>query len=423
MLDITDMKLTDVVSKIRGKPGTVVRLEVKTSGGTGRQIYDITRARIELKDSEARSEVLERGPHGEDLGPQASTGEPGANGQTASGNVIERGNPDGSVFRIGVVSLPSFYMDMEGRRQGREDYKSTTRDVRRLLQEFKTKNVDLVVVDLRFNGGGSLPEAVETTGLFIDHGPVVQVKGPDGRTQPYPDDDRGAVWEGPLVVLINKFSASASEIFAGAIQDYGRGIVVGDQSTHGKGTVQQLEELGRAIAPIAPPNYGALKMTIQQFYRPGGDSTQNRGVVSDIELPAQMTHWEGIGEADLDYALKFDRVLPLPHDNYPFASATVIEELRRRSTERVKASEYFQAEEKRIVNYLERIKDPTLTLNKEKFLQQRAELNTEKEQEELFDDIQTNDRPVWEKKPYNDEVVAIALDYLELLGDSRLAQR
>src|SRR6185295_16853584 len=125
-------------------------------------------------------------------------------------------------------------------------------------------------------------------------------------------------------VLINKFSASASEIFAGAIQDYGRDIIVGDHSTHGKGTVQQLEELGRVVNPVMPPNYGALKMTIQQFYRPGGDSTQNRGVESDVELPSQMSHWEGIGESDLDYALKFDRVLPMQHINYPLAGANVL---------------------------------------------------------------------------------------------------
>ena len=128
------------------------------------------------------------------------------------------------------------------------------------------------------------------TGLFIDQGPVVQVKGPDGRVIPHPDDKPGAVWEGPLMVVINKFSASASEIFAGAIQDYGRGIVVGDKATHGKGTVQELEELGRYVNQFNPPNYGALKMTIQQFYRPGGDSTQNLGVVSDVELPSQTRH-------------------------------------------------------------------------------------------------------------------------------------
>jgi carboxyl-terminal processing protease len=312
-------------------------------------------------------------------------------------------------------------MDMEGRRNGREDYKSAVRDVRKLLEELKAKKVDLVIMDLRFNGGGSLPESVEMTGLFIDQGPVVQVKGPDGRVIPHNDDKPGAVWDGPLVVMINKFSASASEIFAGAIQDYGRGIVVGDKSTHGKGTVQELEELGRIVASLNPPNYGALKMTIQQFYRPGGDSTQNRGVVSDIELPSQTSHWE-VGESDLDYALKFDSVLPLPHENYRNASAPVIEELRRRSEARVAKSEHFEKEKKRIARYLERKEDP-ITLNKEKFLAERAELNTEKEQEELFDDLQTHDKPVFPRTPYNDEVVAIALDYLELLGDSRLAQR
>ncbi len=434
LVDITDVKLTAVVSQIRGTPGSVVRLEVKTAGGTGRQVYEITRATIELKDSEARSEILERGPHGEDLNPPAETSTsvsaPAAGGEQTTaegapptGDVIEKLRADGSVFRIGVIGLPSFYMDMEARREGSDNYKSTTRDVRRLLEDFKVKNVDLVVVDLRYNGGGSLPEAVDTTGLFIDQGPVVQVKGPNGATEPYPDNTPGATWNGPLVVLINKFSASASEIFAGAIQDYGRGIVVGDHSTHGKGTVQQLEDLGSVVAPAHPPQYGALKYTIQQFYRPGGDSTQNRGVESDIELPSQMTHWEGIGEADLDYALKFDQVAPLPHENYPFARATLLAELRSRSHARVEKSEYFTAEGRRIENYLKRIKDPTLTLNREKFLAERAELNTEKEQEELFDDLQTNDRPVFAKTPYNDEIVAIALDYLELLGDSRLAAR
>jgi carboxyl-terminal processing protease len=423
VVDITDMKLNDVVMKIRGKPGTIVRLEVKTAGGAGLQVYEITRARIELKDSEARSAVLERGPHGEVVGEEAVqlAGEPNKNLEEPTGQVIEQKKADGTVFRIGVIDLPSFYMDMEGRRRGREDYKSAVRDVRRLLNELKEKKVDLVIVDLRFNGGGSLPESVEMTGLFIDQGPVVQVKGPDGRVIPHNDDKPGAVWDGPLVVLINKFSASASEIFAGAIQDYGRGIVVGDQSTHGKGTVQELEELGQIISQLNPPNYGALKMTIQQFYRPGGDSTQNRGVVSDIQLPSQTSHWE-VGEADLDYALKFDSVHPLPHENYRFAGASVLKELRDRSATRVAQNEHFQQEQKRIERYLQRKDDP-ITLNKEKFLAEKAELNTEKEQEEIFDDLQTNDRPVFPKTPYNDEVVAIALDYLELLGDSRLAQR
>jgi carboxyl-terminal processing protease len=425
VIDITDMKLNDVVMKIRGKPGSVVRLEVKKAGGAELTNYDITRARIELKDSEARSAVLERDSKGQVVGDAEATtlkvADDGSTAQEPTGEVIEQKRPDGTVFRIGVINLPSFYMDMEGRRSGKADYKSAVRDVRKLLEELKQKKVDMVVMDLRFNGGGSLPESVEMTGLFIDQGPVVQVKGPDGRVIPHPDDKPGAVWEGPLMVVINKFSASASEIFAGAIQDYGRGIVVGDKATHGKGTVQELEELGRYVNQFNPPNYGALKMTIQQFYRPGGDSTQNRGVVSDVELPSQISHWP-IGESDLDYALKFDSVLPLPHENYPNASPKTIEELRRRSNERVAASDHFKKEQARIARYLER-KDEPLTLNKEKFLAERDELNTEKEQEEMFDDLQANDKPVFPQNPYNDELVAIALDYLELLGDGRLAAR
>ncbi len=202
--DITDMKLTDVVQKIRGKPDTVVRLEVKTAGGAELKTYDITRATIELKDSEARSEVLQRGPHGEDMAAKPATsadaakkdadklaGEPTGQAKEPSGKVIEQPQAGGGTFRIGVISLPSFYMDMEVRRENQDDYKSTTRDVKRLLEGFVREHVDLVIVDLRFNGGGSLPEAVETTGLFIDQGPVVLVKGTNGQVQPYPDDSSG----------------------------------------------------------------------------------------------------------------------------------------------------------------------------------------------------------------------------------------
>ena len=204
VIDITDMKLNDVVMKIRGKPGTVVRLEVKKAGGAELKNYDITRARIELKDSEARSAVLERGPQGRSSAkpkrPRRRSPPTGSTAQEPTGEVIEQKQPDGTVFRLGVINLPSFYMDMEGRRSGREDYKSAVRDVRKLLEELKAKKVDMVVMDLRFNGGGSLPESVEMTGLFIDQGPVVQVKGPDGRVIPHTDDKPGAVWEGPLMV-------------------------------------------------------------------------------------------------------------------------------------------------------------------------------------------------------------------------------
>jgi carboxyl-terminal processing protease len=390
--DIVDMKLNDVVKKIRGKRGTIVRLEIDPADNSGRKTIAIERDRIELKDSEARSEVIERGK-----------------------------KTDGTPYRLGVIQLPSFYMDMDGARLGLADFKSTTRDVRRLLEKFKTENIDAVVIDLRWNGGGSLTEAVNMTGLFIDKGPVVQVKGPDGRTQPYKDPEPGMVWEGPLVVIINKFSASASEIFAGAIQDYRRGIVIGDQATHGKGTVQQLFDLGNALFRIREvPNMGALKLTIQQFYRPGGDSTQNRGVVSDIELPSLTTHLD-VGESDLDYALKFDRVDPLPHDVFHMVDSSVVQGLRQRSQQRIAQSDYFAKANRQIERYAEQKDRKTVTLNKEQFLKEREELDAEKKQEEMFDDMTNPTRPVYEMDGYGQEALDIVTDYLDLLGVNRIA--
>ncbi len=397
MEDIVDMKLNDVVKKIRGKRGTVVRLKVDPADNSGPKTIAITRDRIELKDSEARSQIIEQGK-----------------------------KADGTPYKIGVIQLPSFYMDMDGARLGLPDYKSTTRDVRKLLEDFKSKNVDEVVVDLRWNGGGSLTEAVNMTGLFIDGGPVVQVKGPDGTTSPYKPpagdpDYQGFVWQGPMAVIINKFSASASEIFAGAIQDYGRGIIVGDHSTHGKGTVQELKDLGTALFRLQQgPNLGALKLTIQQFYRPDGDSTQNRGVVADVELPALTTQLD-VGERDLDYALKFSRVEPLPHDNFHMVDSKIVDALRQRSQKRVSQSDYFAKVSKEIAQY-KKIKDEkTVTLNKEKFLKQRAELDNDKEQEKMFDAMSDPSRPVYEMNGYGKEALDIAVDYLDLLGANRIA--
>lgn len=393
MEDIVDVKLNDVVEKIRGKRKTVVRLEVDPADESGRKTYAITRDRIELKDSEARSEIIDWGK-----------------------------KPDGQPYKIGIIQLPSFYMDMDGARLGLPTYKSTTRDVRRLLDEFNQKGVDGVVVDLRWNGGGSLTEAVNMTGLFIDTGPVVQVKGPDGRIDPYQDPEAGMVWKGPLVVMINKFSASASEIFAGAIQDYGRGIVIGDYSTHGKGTVQQLYDLGNALFRASNnQNLGALKMTIQQFYRPGGDSTQNRGVVSDLELPSLTTQLE-VGESDLDYAMKFDRVKPLPHDMYSMVDGQVVQGLRNLSQQRVDKADFFSREKRRIQRYQEQKDSKTVTLNKDKFLAERKEMNADKEEEDIYEGLSDPNRPVFElKNDYNKEALDITVDYLRLLGGHKIA--
>ena len=270
--DVIDMKLNNVVALIRGKPGTTVRLGIIPEKSQETKILAIKRAKIELTDSEARGEIIEH---------------------TLPGSK--------KTLRIGVINLPSFYMDMDAARKGVKDYRSTTRDCRRIIEEFNDEGIDGMIMDLSTNGGGSLTEAIDLTGLFIDLGTVVQVKDPSGRVQQYDDRTKGTSYDGPLVVLCSKFSASASEIFAGAIVDHGRGIVVGDSTTHGKGTVQNFLELGARFFNINnPPNLGALKITMQQFYRPGGDSTQQRGVYSDIILPSITDHMK-VSESDLDY--------------------------------------------------------------------------------------------------------------------------
>jgi carboxyl-terminal processing protease len=391
LTDVIDMNLDDVVKLIRGKRGTIVRLKIMPAGQNETKEYAITRAEIELKDSEARSEIK---PWGR--------------------------KPDGSTYKVGIINLPSFYMDMSGARDGANDFKSTTRDVSNLLKDFNDKGVDVCVIDLRNNGGGSLTESINLTGLFIDTGPVVQVKDAEGRVQHYDDMERGMMWSGPLVVLTNKFSASASEIFAGAIQDYKRGIVVGDTSTHGKGTVQSLLDLTRQLLGRLPnaPELGALKITMQQFYRPNGDSTQNRGVLADIELPS-LTSQLDVGESSLDHAMAFDKVEETAYKPVNLVNGLMIEELRKHSAERRKKSADFDKELKKIASYNEQKNRKRVFLKEDKFLADRAELNAEKEEEKNFEELNDPNRPVFKNDFYNDEALNITVDYLNLLKSQR----
>ncbi|MGD0897723.1 MAG: carboxy terminal-processing peptidase [Thermoguttaceae bacterium] len=383
--DIVDMVLRDVVHMIRGKPGTVVRLQVTSTKDPQPKIIKITRATIELKDHEAKGEIFDAGRRA-----------------------------DGRPYRVGVIDLPSFYMDMEGARHGMTEFKSTTRDVRRILDDFNTKQVDAVVLDLRKNGGGSLTEAINLTGLFINDGPVVQVKDADGRVTPYNDLDPTISWSGPLVVLISKFSASASEILAGAIQDYGRGLVVGDHATHGKGTVQSLLNLGEQLFRVPnAPKMGELKITMQQFYRPLGDSTQKRGVLSDVELPALSSHLD-VGEADLDYPLPFDQVAAQPFKRFGYVNPVVVDQLRRLSADRCAAGEKFQKVLRNIARYKEQKAKKTVTLNEAKFLKERAELNADKEEEKTIEKLNDSSPNAIERDFYLDEVFAIAIDFINL---------
>ena len=389
MVDVVDMNLNDVVKLIRGKRGTVVRLKVIPVSQTVPKVYDIVRAKIELQDSAARGEIIEEGT-----------------------------KADGSPWRIGVINLPSFYMDMAAARQGQADYKSSTRDCRELLEGFREEGVDCVALDLRNNGGGSLPESISLTGLFIDTGPVVQIKDADQRVQQYDDLEPGVVWDGPLVVLVNKFSASASEIVAGAIQDYRRGLVIGDSATHGKGTVQSLLDLGRQLFQRLPnaPSLGALKITMQQFYRPSGLSTQMEGVKSDVQLPSITDHLP-VGEADLDNAIPFDRVGKADFTATNDVSESMLETLQQRSTVRVADDEEFQELATDIARYEERKNEKMLSLLESDFVREWNEGKAaDKEEEEKQEENAGPRRPVVTRDFYFDEAMRVTTDYLAVLS-------
>ena len=387
--DVVDMNLNEVVKLIRGKRGTLVRLKVISAGETAPKVYDITRAKIELKDAEARGEVIEHGT-----------------------------KPDGTPYRVGVINLPSFYLDMAGAQQGQAEFKSSTRDCKRLLDEFRQKGVDCVALDLRSNGGGSLPEAIKLTGLFIDKGPVVQIKDSDKQVRPYDDVDAGVAWDGPLVVLTSKFSASASEILAGAIQDYRRGLVVGDKSTHGKGTVQTLLDVGQTLFARFDnrPKLGAIKVTIQQFYRPSGDSTQLEGVKSDVELPSITTHLP-IGESDLDHAITFDRVPRADFRPTDQVTEAMVTKLRESSSRRVATVKEFEKLSADIARYERRKDEKTISLAESEFEKQWNEGKAaEDEEEKKLEEMEMQKKPVVRRDFYFDEAMNVTVDYLRALA-------
>jgi len=277
-VDVIGWRLDDVVQKIRGPGGTTVKLQVLPAGaapGSPEKTIELIRDKVKLEEQASKKEMLEI-PF---------------NGRT---------------YRIGVINVPSFYQDFAARSRGDEDYTSTSRDVARLIGEFKAEGgVDGLVMDLRANGGGHLSEATELSGLFIERGPVVQLRETRGTIQQLDDPSPAAVYDGPLAVLVDRYSASASEIFAAAIQDYDRGVIVGQQ-TFGKGSVQNLFPLDRLMRGT---DNGQLTLTIGKYYRVTGESTQHRGVIPDIELPS-MVDTTTVGESTRDTALPWDRIQP-----------------------------------------------------------------------------------------------------------------
>ena len=274
--DVIGWRLDEIVDLIRGPRDTTVRLEVIPDKGKSdqRRVVPIRRNEVKLEEQAAQKEI------------------------------IEFTDEDGQAHRVGVIDIPAFYIDFEAYRQGDKFYRSTTRDVKKLVDELVSDGVEGIVIDLRDNGGGSLQEANQLTGLFIEYGPTVQIRSAESRVWRDGKRRRSQYYEGPLAVMINRLSASASEIFAGAIQDYGRGIIVGEQS-FGKGTVQSL----------VPLQEGQLKITESKFYRVSGGSTQHRGVVPDINYPSLFDP-ETIGESALDNALAWDQIAPTRFNRY-----------------------------------------------------------------------------------------------------------
>ncbi len=394
MVDVVEMKLTKVVDYIRGKAGTKVKLQIQKAGGTATETIELTRKTVPLTSSEVKGEII-----------QTSDRIKGTSG------------------RIGIIKIPSFYRDFNGADNGVEDFKSTSRDVRKVLDDFQAKGVDAVVVDLRTNGGGALTEAIEVSGLFIDQGPVVQVKDQRNKIKQLDDEEPGVAWRGPLVVVINRLSASASEIFAGVIKDYRRGIIVGDRTTHGKGTVQSVMNVGSNGFGFLGGNseeQGAIKLTIQQFYRVNGDSTQNLGVPADVSYPSLLDHMD-LGESFLDYAMKFDRIAPANLAALRAVTPELVASLRERSKKRVGANADFQKIESEIARFLDRKQRKTISLNEEELKKERIE--EENKEKEKIEQEEMGEGPVFAPGAYNDEILETTLDYTAILREMTTAKK
>ena len=351
-VDTVDMKLDKVVEMIRGKKGTVVRLQVIPANATDpskRRVVELVRDNVKLTEQEAKAEI------------------------------IEKDMPDGSIQKLGWITLPSFYQDMEKSRTG----KSTSRDVAALLKRLEQEQIQGLVVDLRRDGGGSLDEAIKMSGLFINQGPVVQVKDANGDIDVLKDREGNALYTGPMIVLVNKLSASASEIFAAAMQDYGRALIIGDSGTFGKGTVQTMLELARFMPMLgnSANDAGALKLTVQKFYRVAGGSTQLRGVISDIKLPS-LTDNSEFGESALQHPLAYDEVEPAPIDVAANRKPLDVDDLRQRSTTRVSQDTQFQDISEDIRELDARLKNNRLSLNESVRRDEMAKEAKQREKEE-----------------------------------------
>ncbi len=309
MIDVIGWRSDEVAGKIRGAKGTLVRLKILPAGasaGGETKIVNIVRDKIKYDEARAQSKVIEY-------------------------------EENGDKFTLGVITVPDFYLDADGLDAGDKNYVSTTNDVKKLIKEFEEQGVDGVMLDLRNNGGGALFEAINLSGLFLPGGPVVQVKYANGRIEKGNDDDKTMFYDGPLNVMINRFSASASEIFAGAIQDYRRGVVVGEQ-TYGKGTVQNVRGLNDFMREPTQDKLGLLKYTIAKFYRVTGSSTQHLGVTPDIQFPSAYGGSE-FGESSQPSALPWDKIASAQFTPLDFVDKDLISVLNKRHAGRLKTDQ------------------------------------------------------------------------------------
>jgi carboxyl-terminal processing protease len=338
-VDVVGLPLQKVVEQIRGKKGTVVRLMVTPADAPDSRLeISLVRDEIKLTESEAK------------------------------GKLVEMTDADGKVRKYGYIDLPSFYADM----QVTATSKSTTRDVQRLIERLKKEGAEGLILDLRRNGGGALNEAINLTGLFIKGGPVVEVKDFAGNVHVYTDNSNRVVYDGPLIVLTTHASASASEIVAGALQDYGRAVIVGERQTFGKGTVQSMLPVGNQVRlPNGQqPNWGALKVTIQKFYRVSGGSTQNKGIVPDIRIPSPMDYRK-VAESALKNAMPYDEVAKAKYEPTNHIDATIINQLKKLSEARLARDPEFQ----NVLDDIERLKasleQKSVSLNEAKRIAER----------------------------------------------------
>lgn len=348
IVNVVDWRLDDVVSLIRGKKGTIVRLEIIPASEPNKtKIIEIKRDKIVLEDQSAKSSVKE----------------------------ITR---DSKTYKYGVISLPTFYIDFAAARKGDPNYKSTTRDVKKLIAELKKQKVDGLIIDLRNNGGGSLQEAVELTGLFIKTGPVVQVKDGAGGLKDETDRNPEVFYDGPLTVLVNRFSASASEIFAAAMQDYGRGVVVGEK-TYGKGTVQNMVAVNEFVQYNGKP-LGEVKLTIAKFYRITGSSTQHRGVIPDVELPSLYAAKE-FGEDASKYALPWDQINPTKYEPVNLVT-NKLGDIRSKHMQRMSNNKEYEYLQQDINFFKEHNEKLYQTLNEVEYKKQNDKIDADKKARE-----------------------------------------